>query len=52
VTKPHQKRGVHHLKIDRGILDEARMHKDAYKSYKNMIKVEIQLLQLCLEIKK
>ncbi len=50
VTEPPQKLGVCHLKIDRGILFEARMHKHTYEAYKIMIKVEIQLLQLCLEI--
>jgi hypothetical protein len=32
------------------ILDEARMHKHTYEAYKDMIKVEIKLLQLYLEI--
>jgi hypothetical protein len=50
VTEPPWKWGVCHLKIDRGILDEARMHKHTYKIYKDMIKVEIKLLQLCLEV--
>jgi hypothetical protein len=44
VTKPPQKWGVCRLKIDQGILDEARMHKNTYKAYKDMIKVEIMLL--------
>jgi hypothetical protein len=39
---------VHRLKINQGILDEARMHKHTYEAYKDMIKVEIKLLQLCL----
>jgi hypothetical protein len=39
--------GLHRLKIDLGILDEARMHKHIYEAYKDMIKVEIKLLQLC-----
>jgi hypothetical protein len=34
------------LKINQGILDEARMHKHTYEVYKYMIKVEIKLLQL------
>jgi hypothetical protein len=50
VTEPPRKWGIRHLKIDRGILDEARMHKHTYKIYKDMIKVEIKLLQLCLEV--
>jgi hypothetical protein len=33
------------LKINRGILDEGRMHKHTYEAYKIMIKVEIKLLQ-------
>jgi hypothetical protein len=33
-----------------GILDEARMHKHTYETYKDMIKVELKLLQLCLEV--
>jgi hypothetical protein len=40
-------KGVHRLKIDRGILNKARMHKYTYKAYKDMIKVEFKLLQLC-----
>jgi hypothetical protein len=39
VTEPPQEWGVHHLKIDRGILDEARMHKHTYEAYKTKIKV-------------
>jgi hypothetical protein len=31
---------VHLLKIDRGIVDEARMHKHTYEAYKDKIKVE------------
>jgi hypothetical protein len=31
-TEAPQKWGVHRLKIDRGILDEARMHKIQYTS--------------------
>jgi hypothetical protein len=50
VTEPPQKLGVCHLKIDQGMLDEARMHKHTYEAYKDMIKVEIKLLQYCLEI--
>jgi hypothetical protein len=50
VTEPPMKCGVHHLKIDRGILDEARMDKHTYEAYKGMIKVAIKLLQLYLEI--
>jgi hypothetical protein len=51
VTEPPQKLGVCRLKINRGILDEARMHKHTYKAYKIRIKVnKIKLLQLCLEI--
>jgi hypothetical protein len=50
MTEPPQKWGVHHLKINREILDEARMHKHTYEAYKDMIKVEIMLLQLILEI--
>jgi hypothetical protein len=33
-----------------GILNEARIHKHTYESYKDMNKVEIKLLQLCLGI--
>jgi hypothetical protein len=44
VTEPPQKWGVHHLKIDQGILDEVRIHKQTYETYKDMIKVEIKLL--------
>jgi hypothetical protein len=43
------KSGVHHLKIDWGIPDEARMHKHTYATYKDVIKVLIKLLHLCLE---
>jgi hypothetical protein len=50
MTESPQKWGVHHLKIDLGILNKARMHKHTYEAYKDMIKVEIKLLQLCLEI--
>jgi hypothetical protein len=50
MTESSQKWGVHHLKIDLGILNKARMHKHTYEAYKDMIKVEIKLLQLCLEI--
>jgi hypothetical protein len=32
VTEPPEKLGVHHLKIDRGILDEVRMHKAQHTS--------------------
>jgi hypothetical protein len=45
-----QKCGVCHLKINWGILDEVRMYKHTYKAYKDMIKVEIKLLQLYLRI--
>jgi hypothetical protein len=44
VIAPPQKWGVHHLKIDRGILDEARMHKHARQAYKIMIKIKVKLL--------
>jgi hypothetical protein len=47
VIEPPLKSGVRRHKINRGILDEARMHKHTYKI---IIKVEIKLLQLCLEI--
>jgi hypothetical protein len=47
VTEPPQKWGVCHLKINWGILDEVRMHKHTYEAYKDIIKVEIKLLQLC-----
>jgi hypothetical protein len=50
VIEPSLKSGVHRLKINQGILDEARMHKHTYKAYRIIIKVEIQLLQLCLEM--
>jgi hypothetical protein len=50
VTEPPHKWGVHHLKIDWGILDEAKMHKHTYETYKDMIKVEIKVLQHCLKI--
>jgi hypothetical protein len=46
VSEPPQRWRVHRLKIDRGILGEARMHKHTYEAYKTMIKVEIKLLQL------
>jgi hypothetical protein len=36
--------------MNRGILDEATMHKHTYEAYKDIIKVEIKLLQLCLRI--
>jgi hypothetical protein len=36
--------------MNQGILDEARMHKHTYEAYKDMIKVEIILLQFVLEI--
>jgi hypothetical protein len=44
VIEPPLKSGVRHLKINRGILDKARMHKHTYKAYRIMIKVEIKLL--------
>jgi hypothetical protein len=51
VTDPPLKSGVRRrLKINRGILDEVRMHKPTYQAYIIMIKVEIKLLQICLEI--
>jgi hypothetical protein len=50
VTEPPQKWGVRHLKINQGILEEARMLQLTYDAYKDMIKVEIKLLQLCLDI--
>jgi hypothetical protein len=50
VIDPPHKWGGHHLKINRGILDKARMHNHTYKAYKNKIKVEIMLLQLCLRL--
>jgi hypothetical protein len=46
VTEPPKKWGVHHLKINRGILDKARVRKHTYEAYKDIIKVEIMLLQL------
>jgi hypothetical protein len=42
-----QKWEVRRLKINQGILDEARMHKHIDEAYKHMIKVENKLLQLC-----
>jgi hypothetical protein len=48
VTNPPQKWGDRHLKIDQGILNKARMNKHTYEAYKDMIKVEIKLIQLCL----
>jgi hypothetical protein len=39
VTEPPQKWGVYRLKINREILDEARMSKHTYEAYKDMIKV-------------
>jgi hypothetical protein len=45
VIESPQKWVVCHLKIDRWILDEARMHKHIYEAYKIMIKVLIKLLQ-------
>jgi hypothetical protein len=39
LTELPQKGGVCRLKIDRGILGEARMLKHTYKSYRNVIKV-------------
>jgi hypothetical protein len=50
MIEPPQKWGVRRLKIDQGILNEERMHKHTYKAHKDMIKVEMWLLQLCLEI--
>jgi hypothetical protein len=50
LIEPPQKRGVRLLKIDQGILDEARMCKHTYEAYKEKIKVEIMLLQICLRI--
>jgi hypothetical protein len=50
MTEPPLKSGVHRLKINQGILNEAKMHKHTYKAYKIMIKIEIKLLQLCLDI--
>jgi hypothetical protein len=38
VTEPPPKLGVHHLKIDRGILNEARMHKHNTQAYDTMFK--------------
>jgi hypothetical protein len=43
-----QKLGICRIKIYQGILDEVRMHKHTYEAYKDMIKVEIMLLELCL----
>jgi hypothetical protein len=40
VTDPPQKWGDHRLKVNRGILDEARIHKHTYEAYKDIIKVE------------
>jgi hypothetical protein len=50
VTEPPWKVGVRLLKMYRGILDEARIHKHTYEAYKDMINIEINLLQLYLEI--
>jgi hypothetical protein len=50
VIESPKKWGVCHLKINRGIPNEARIPKHTYKAYRIMIKVEIKLLQLCLEI--
>jgi hypothetical protein len=50
VTETAWNSRAHHLKINRGILDEARMRKHRYEAYKDMIKVEIKLLQFCLAI--
>jgi hypothetical protein len=50
VTDPPQKWGDNRLKINKWILNEVRMNKHTYEAYKDMIKVEIKLLQLCLEI--
>jgi hypothetical protein len=33
-----------------GILDEVRIHKHTYEAYKDMIKVQIKLLQLIFKI--
>jgi hypothetical protein len=44
VTEPSLKSGVRRLKIDQGILDEARMNKHTCKAYKIMIKAGIKLL--------
>jgi hypothetical protein len=46
VIEPPLKSGVRRLKIDQGILDEARMYKHTYNGYKDVIIVEIKLSQL------
>jgi hypothetical protein len=45
MIEPPHNQGICCIKIDRGILDEARMHNHTYEAYKDMIKVEIMLLQ-------
>jgi hypothetical protein len=47
---PIEIQGIRRLKIDPGILNKVRMRKHAYEAYKDMIKIEIKLLQLCLKI--
>jgi hypothetical protein len=50
VIEPPLKFRVRLLMINWGIFDEARIHKHTYEAYKDMIKVEIKLLQLYLVV--
>jgi hypothetical protein len=50
VIEPYKKWGVRRLKIDQRILDKARIRKHTYETCKDMIKIEIMLLHLCLKI--